>query len=75
MTPEEAAIRVLAYCCGAVLMLAGLLVVAASLWEEAFRQEAENRRLERAYKRAEATDAHRDARRAMGIYTDAVPGD
>jgi hypothetical protein len=75
MTTEETAIRVLLYCCGSVLLLAGLLVVVAILWEEAFRKEAESRRLERAYKRALATDAARDAQRAMGIYTEAVPGD
>jgi hypothetical protein len=75
MTTEETAIRVLLYCCGAVRMLAGLMVVAASLWEEAFRREAESRRLERACNRAIAADVARDAQRAMGIHTEAVPGD
>lgn len=75
LTPEQVAIRVVLYCCAAILMLFGLLVVVVSLWEEAFRKEAESRRLERAYKRALAADAARDAQRAMGIYTEAVPVD
>jgi hypothetical protein len=49
--------------------------VVASLWEEAFRREAESRRLERACNRAIAADVARDAQRAMGIHTEAVPGD